>query len=65
MRRYRDRPTRVEERVRYVVQVRRSLEAIREARRRTGWRQRRILELLDLPSSIYEDLALQAMPNPP
>jgi len=27
--------------------------------------QRRILELLDLPLSIYEDLALQAMPNPP
>ena len=27
--------------------------------------QRRILELLDLPSSIYEDLALQTMPNPP
>jgi len=27
--------------------------------------QWRILELLDLPSSIYEDLALQAMANPP
>jgi transposase len=27
--------------------------------------QRRILELLDLPSSIYEDLALQARANPP
>ncbi|MBN1485372.1 MAG: hypothetical protein JXA37_11690 [Chloroflexia bacterium] len=27
--------------------------------------QRRILELLDLPTTIYEDLAALAMPNPP
>lgn len=38
IRKYGDRPARTEERVRYVVQVKRNLEAIRQARRRTGWR---------------------------
>lgn len=38
VRRYRDRPARIEERVRYVVQVQRHEEAIRTARRRMGWR---------------------------
>lgn len=38
VRRYRYRPTRLEERVRYEVQVQRKTEAIRTARRRMGWR---------------------------
>ncbi len=38
IRRYGPRPARTEERGRYVVQVRRNEEAIREARRRLGWR---------------------------
>jgi transposase len=38
LRRYRDRPARIEERVRYVVQVQRREQAIRTARRRMGWR---------------------------
>jgi transposase len=38
VRQYLDRPTRIEERVRYVVQVQRREEAIRMARRRMGWR---------------------------
>ena len=38
VRRYGDRPARTEERVRYIVHVRRNKEAIREARRRLGWR---------------------------
>lgn len=38
VRRYRDRPARIEERVRYVVQVQRGEEAIRAARRSMGWR---------------------------
>ena len=38
LRRYGDRPARVEERIRYVVHVRRKGEAIRAARRRMGWR---------------------------
>jgi transposase len=35
---YGDRPSRTEERVRYVVQVRRNTEAIRMSRRKIGWR---------------------------
>jgi transposase len=38
VRRYGDRPSRTEERVRYVVQVRRNTEAIRMSRRKMGWR---------------------------
>jgi transposase len=38
IRKYRDRPARTEERVRYVVQVRRNEEAIAAARRLLGWR---------------------------
>lgn len=38
IRKYRDRPTRTEERERYVVQVQRNSAAIREARRLMGWR---------------------------
>jgi transposase len=38
LRRYRDRPARIEERVRYVVEVQRREQAIRAARRRMGWR---------------------------
>lgn len=38
VRRYRDQPARLEERVRYEVQVQRHAEAIRAARRRMGWR---------------------------
>jgi len=38
IRKYGDRPARVEERVRYVVHVRRNEEAIRAARCRMGWR---------------------------
>lgn len=38
IRKYGSRPARVEERVRYVVQVRRNEAAIQEARRRLGWR---------------------------
>jgi transposase len=38
LRRYRDRPARIEEQVRYVVEVRRTEQAIRTARRRMGWR---------------------------
>ena len=38
VRKYRDRPARVEERVRYVVNVQRNREAICAARRRLGWR---------------------------
>jgi len=38
IRKYGSRPARVEERVRYVVHVRRNEAAIREARRRLGWR---------------------------
>lgn len=38
IRKYRDRPARTEEQVRYVVQVKRNLAAIREARRLMGWR---------------------------
>jgi transposase len=38
IRRYRDRPTRSEERVRYVVQVERDRSAIADARRLMGWR---------------------------
>jgi transposase len=38
VRRYGDRPSRTEERVRYVVQVRRNTEAIRISRRKMGWR---------------------------
>ena len=38
LRRYGDRPARVEERIRYVAHVRRKGEAIRAARRRMGWR---------------------------
>jgi transposase len=38
VRRYRDRPSRIEERVRYVLQVRRNREAIRATRRAMGWR---------------------------
>ncbi len=37
-RQYRDRPTRTEERIRYVVQVTRQPDAIRVARRMLGWR---------------------------
>lgn len=38
VRRYRDRPSRIERRVRYVIQVRRNSEAIRMTRRKMGWR---------------------------
>ena len=38
IRKYRDRPARMEERVRYVVQVKRSREAIATVRRLLGWR---------------------------
>jgi transposase len=38
IRKYRDRPTRTEERERYVVQVQRNAAAIRAARRLMGWR---------------------------
>jgi transposase len=38
VRRYRDRPARTEERVHYVIQVKRNWAAIREARRMMGWR---------------------------
>lgn len=38
IRKYGDRPARTEERIRYVVHVERNQEAIREARRRMGWR---------------------------
>jgi transposase len=38
VRKYRDRPARTEERVRYVVQVQRNQDAIREARWLMGWR---------------------------
>jgi len=38
IRQYGSRPARTEERVRYVVHVRRNEEAIRDARRRMGWR---------------------------
>ena len=38
VRKYKDRPTRTEERVRYVVQVKRKLKAIREVRQLMGWR---------------------------
>jgi transposase len=38
VRKYRDRPARTEERVRYVVQVKRNLAAIKEVRRLMGWR---------------------------
>lgn len=38
IRKYRDRPTRIEERRRYVIEVHRNVTAIREARRLMGWR---------------------------
>jgi transposase len=38
VRKYRDRPTRTEERVRYVVQVKRNTAAIKAVRRLMGWR---------------------------
>lgn len=51
IRKYRERPTRTEERVRYVVQVERNREAIAAARRPLGWR----LYVTDAPA---EELSL-------
>ncbi len=56
IRQYGDRPARVEERVRYVVQVRRNGEALRAARRRLGWRlyaTNAPPEVLSLPQAVW------------
>ena len=56
IRKYGDRPARVEERVRYVVHVRHNREAIRAARRRMGWRlyaTNAPAEVLSLPQAVW------------
>ncbi|MDQ7030455.1 MAG: IS1634 family transposase [Ardenticatenia bacterium] len=56
IRKYGDRPARVEERVRYVVYVQRNREAIRAARRRLGWRlyaTNAPPEVLSLPQAVW------------
>jgi len=56
IRKYGDRPARVEERVRYVVHVRRNRQAIRAVRCRMGWRlyvTNAPAELLSLPQAVW------------
>jgi len=56
IRRYGHRPARTEERVRYVLHVRRTQEAIAAARRRMGWRiyaTQAPVEALSLPQAVW------------